>query len=363
MAAVILIGIGVSMFVFWQTQGPRIVAAIHEAILVRASQSLNGRLAADDMVFSMLGATTAQNVVIFDKQNKVVASCEKMIFDFSIADLLRGNFALEKIKRVTVEGAHLALNHDAKGNWNVETLLKPIPEEDVFRFRGEVKLNGGSASVSGPEGTNQLLQIEGSMDFASYPEIRTELTGIVGDSRVAVEGSVSASGAANLKLQTDRVEPSLILAFLPSADKTLFQGGQVHDLSATLRRDKGPVEIDAKGVLSGMSADFSGVKFAAMQGNLKFAQNILDIQDASLQYAGQKLAVQGKINFTASKPGFDLVVKGDFVDLAALSGNSPVLGVTTVQSVVKGPADALEINPAIRGVPASGPRRQNLDGR
>ena len=55
MAAVILIGIGVSMFVFWQTQGPRIVAAIHEAILVRASQSLNGRLAADDMVFFDVG--------------------------------------------------------------------------------------------------------------------------------------------------------------------------------------------------------------------------------------------------------------------------------------------------------------------
>ena len=137
----ILACVGVSLFVFWQTQGPRIISAVNDAILVKASQDLNGRLAAERLEYSLFGETTAHKLVVYDNKSNVVASVDKMIIDFGVADLLRGTLATEKIKRVTVEGARIVLNYDSQGNWNVKNLLKPTSDEELQRFRGELKVN------------------------------------------------------------------------------------------------------------------------------------------------------------------------------------------------------------------------------
>ena len=56
------------MFVFWQTKGPQVIAAIQDAILTIASQVLNGRLAADRLDISMSGTTIAHKLVVYDSQ-------------------------------------------------------------------------------------------------------------------------------------------------------------------------------------------------------------------------------------------------------------------------------------------------------
>ena len=340
----ILICIGASLFAFWQTKGPQVVAAIQEAILVRAGQVLNGRLAAESLDFSLSGTTTAHKLVVYDNQNNVIVSCDKVAFDFGVADLFRGNFAPEKIKRVTVDSARVNLSHDAGGRWNTDDLLKPAPDEDFFRFRGELKVSGGSVSVSGPEGENQLEQIEGALDFASYSDIKTALTGKSGDSSLVAEGRWSTSGAMKMNLQADRMKILQMMTFFPSVEKTMLQSGHVYDLTVILRREKGPVEVEANGFVSDMSADFSGAKFTDMQGKVLFAGNILEIEDATMLYGGQKLAASGKINFESPKPWLDLFFNGASFDLAALSNNSPVLGAASFQAIVKGSPDNLEFS-------------------
>lgn len=332
------------LFVFWQTKGPQVIAAINDAILTRASQVLNGRLAADRLDISLSGTTIAHKLVVYDNQNHVIASCDELAFDFGFADLLRGDFAPSKIKRVTVEGARVNLSYDSKGRWNTEELLKPTPDGDSMQFRGEVKVYRSSVAVSGPEGNSRFEQVEGTLNFAAYPDMKTGLAGKLGGSSIVAEGLWSTSGAMKMNWQADRLPIPLILSYMPSVDKTLFHEGNVYDLSVVLSREKGPVSIEADGMVSGLSADSSGVKVTEMQGKVRLAENVLRIEDATLLFAGQNLAASGSIDFSTSQTRLDLKIKGESFDLAVLSGSSPVAGAISFQSVIKGSPSNLEIS-------------------
>ena len=338
-----LLCLGISLFVFWQTKGPQVVAAIREEILVRAAQVLNGRLAAESLDFSLSGKTTAHKLMVYDNQNNVIVSCDRVDFEFGLTDLLRGNFAPGKIRHVTLEGMRANLSHDANGHWNIEDLLKPTPDEDSFHFRGELKMSGAAASVSGPEGNSQFEQIEGTLDFAAYPDIKTNLTGRLGETGITAEGHWAFSGAVKMNLTIDRMETLQLMAFFPSDDKTWLKGGNIYDLTVVLRRDKGPLVLEADAFVSGLSVDFSGVRFADLAGKMKFGGNILEFQDATMQYGRQNLAAGGKIDFNASKPLMDLTVKGTSFELSALADDSPVTGAASFKAIVKGTPENLEI--------------------
>lgn len=214
LAAAVFACMGTFLFVFWQTKGPQIIFAINDAILTRASQTLNGRLAADRLDISLSGTAIAHKLVVYDNQDNVFAYCDKLAFDFNFTDLLLGDFASAKIKRVTVEGVSIHLGYNASGRWNTEGLLKSTLQGENMHFRGKIDVHDGFVSVSGPEGARQFEQVEGTFNFAAYPEIHTTLAGKLGESSIIAEGLWSTSGTMNMKWQVDRLGIPLILPYL-----------------------------------------------------------------------------------------------------------------------------------------------------
>ena len=340
----VLIIAGVALTVFWKMNGPKVIAAVNEAILTRAGQAVNGKLTAEGLDFTLFGSTAIHKMALYDAKNNLMASSDEVIVDFSFADMISGNLSLDKVKSISFEGLKVNLSRDKTGRWNAEDILKPQPADKPMNFRGKILVSKGTAIVTNVDDIKQFDKVEGSFDFETFPAIKTDLKGNLGDSALTAKGNWAASGVMAMNLQASTFEMSQLMAYIPSIGKTKLLAGQLKDFTITLSRDKGAMVIGANGAVTGLNVDLDGVKLTEGQGKVKFADQILDIQDTTLVYAGQKISVGGKVDLTQTQPRLNLNVAGSGFNLASMSDNSQIQGTASFKAVLGGTPETITAN-------------------
>ena len=161
----VLIIAGVALTVFWKMNGPKVIAAVNEAILTRAGQAVNGKLTAEGLDFTLFGSTAIHKMALYDAKNNLMASSDEVIVDFSFADMISGNLSLDKVKSISFEGLKVNLLRDKTGRWNAEDILKPQPADKPMNFRGKILVSKGTAIVTNVDDIKQFDKVEGSFDF------------------------------------------------------------------------------------------------------------------------------------------------------------------------------------------------------
>ncbi len=331
------------LFVYWKTNGQELTAAFNDAMLNRAGRFLSGHLSAERMDLSLSGSTLIHKLGVYDKNNKPVASANMITVDLNILDVLRGDFDLAKIKSVSVEGLQLHLERDPNGRWNVEDLLRPETEAPRSAFRGRVLLNQATAFILTSDQQNRFDKITGDLDFATFPEIKADLGGFLGESTLSIKGTWSDSKTLDLRIHVDEMDTAQLPASMTTLGKADFLGGKISDFTIALGREKEDVSIGVSGVLSNCAINIAGVKVTEVQGRAKYDKQLLRLDDVTMVYANQPLSVDGQVDLSAAQPRLNLKVSSSSFDLSSVAKTSPVHGKITFAAVVEGTPLALVV--------------------
>ncbi|HWQ61683.1 MAG TPA: DUF748 domain-containing protein [Negativicutes bacterium] len=314
---------------------PKIAPVVGNMVLERAATSLNGKLEAGEIDFSLFGATILRNVRLADAKGAAVLSCEELSVDFSFADLLRGNFSMDRVKSIELSGARFNLEQDKAGRWNTESLVKP--SDQPFDFRGKVVFRKSAVAVTTPQVKREIDSLEGDLAFAGYPAVAVDLAGKLQKTGIKAAGSWTKDGPYNIALKADTIEIADWQPFVPASAKITLTGGQVKDLAVTVKSGKDVPSVQGEGKIAGLAAEVDGTKLTDGQGTVRFSEQSLDVAGFTVALSGQKVGIDGQISLSGTTPQVNFSVVAQNYDPAGIKGAGALKGPVNFKAAISGP--------------------------
>lgn len=318
---------------------PKIAPAVGKMVLERAATSLNGKLEAGEVDISLFGATILRNVKLTDAKGAAVLTCEELTVDFSLADLLKGNFAMDRIKSVELAGAKLSLEQDKSGRWNTENLVKK--SDQPFDFRGKVAFKRTAVTVATPQMKRAIDSLEGDASFAAYPTVALDLVAKMQKSTVKAAGSWTKDGPYNVAVKADTLDFADWQAVVPATAKVKFAGGQLKDVAVTVKSGKDVPSVQGEGKIAGLAADMDGTKLTDGQGTVRFTEQSLEVAGFTAAVSGQKVSVDGRISLQGATPQLNFTVAAQGYDPAGIKGAGALKGAVNFKAAISGPLDKI----------------------
>lgn len=277
--ALLLAGIAI----VWQLSGASLTGTIRQILLQSAAKSINGTLSLGDVNFSGSGHLSIRQVALKDAAGKPVAAAQAMSVEFSWADVLSRSIDISKIKKITLDGLDLQLSRDQTSHWNIAGILRkdsaPLtsPPTAESNFRGFVSVVNAQLSVTLPERRYEFKNVNGTLDFARYPDIAINLVTQENAARLLAKGSWSMSQGGKIAVSAEGVNPAAFSANLPLAGT----------VSATFTLTGTAEKPVASGSFSIPSGTLGTLAFSDAAGGFSFA-------DGNLILAATKLNTLGK---------------------------------------------------------------------
>ena len=314
---------------------PKIAPVVGKMVLDRAAASLNGKLEAGGIDFSLFGATILRNVRLADAKGAAVLSCDELTVDFSFADLIRGNFSLDRVKSVELSGARINLEQDKAGRWNTENLVKP--SEQSFDFRGKVVLKKSAVTVTTSQGKREIASLAGDLSFAGYPAVAVDLAGKLEKSGVKATGAWTKDGPYAIVLKADALDIADYQSAVPASSRITLTGGQIKDIAVTVRNGKDAASIQGEGKFAGLAAEVDGTKLTDGQGTVRFTEQSLDVVGMTVAVSGQKVGIDGQASLRGTTPQVSFTVAAQGYDPAGIKGAGALKGLVNFKAAVSGP--------------------------
>lgn len=314
----ILIGLAlilISAAVVWHQSGSSMTGTMKQIILQAAAKSINGSLSIGDVDFSWSGSLTAQNAILKNSTGKLVASTQSVSIEFSWSDVLSRSIDVSKIKKIKLDGLVLHLARDKDSKWNVSSLIRKdaptpsasIPPSSEAVFHGLVVLSKAQLIVSTTESRYDFKQVNGTLDFAKYPDIALDLESKENNSRLLAKGGWNLDKGGNIAITAEGVNPASFsdVSALTGTLSTSFT------LAGTTKK---PL---AKGAFKVPSGTLGALTFSDATGEFTFSEGTLTLANAKANALGGTIHTAGPVDLDTLN--YSQSLSGQNIDSSQLS--------------------------------------------
>ncbi len=336
LAAVLLLALGMAALGWWSTHSRVVFAQIESTLATELTQALGTPVAIGHL--QAVGLTTAviNDVAIVDKQGRDMAAIKQVTVEYNLLSLVRGQTALNALRKVTLTQPVVNLAEAADGTWNIE-FLKQETKPDSPKFNGKVVLEQGVVTVNALKGQWQLTAVDGLLTVKDSRTIDLLLTTSLGESSLGIEGFIdTAQNDLSLTMQADKVNPAAYEQLLLTGVPLHFTDGLLTGLELTLARNTAGLSFAGEFVMDQIAVTSGEYTVEKAQGRVSFTTNYVYILGASAFVNSQPVAARGKIGIAGDQPVLDLKVESTGVDLTAVSDALPVSGSVAIQAAVTG---------------------------
>ena len=305
--AVALIAAGLA---FWHFSGASLTGVARQLILQTAGKSINGTLTLGEVDFSLPGDLTAQQVAVHDKAGALVAAARKLTIRLDLGDILSRSLDIGRVRNVRLEGLTLQLNRDRQERWNVsETLRRPTaePAAPPALFRGRVEVADAAIAIVTPDSRYEFKQVNGTLDFANYPDIALDLKSRQGSADLAAKGVWNFSGGGKIEASVAGADPAAFTANSP------LKGA----VTTRFRLEGTTAKPTAQGSFSIPAGSLGDTAFRDAAGEFSWADGTLTLAGTTLNALGGSIATSGPIALDTRR--FSQTVSGRNLDSSQLS--------------------------------------------
>jgi hypothetical protein len=265
--------------------GSTLSGTVKQLVLSAASESLNGTLTVGEVDLSLSGSLVVKNPVIKDKDGKQIAAASAVSVSFDISDLLGKKFGMDRVRKITVEDAVFDVVRDKDERWNAGDSLMKKKSDGPTVFRGQIILKNVTSNLSMDTTKASFQNIEGQIDFASYPVIGIDLRTKNASSVINAKGTWKQDGGGSLSIKSEGAELS---AFLPSIPLK----GPVALEAVTIGTNDKPV---TKGTFKIPNGSLSTMSFANASGEFTFQDSILTLSNTKAAAFGGTIFSTGAV--------------------------------------------------------------------
>jgi hypothetical protein len=291
----------------WKLSGASVAGIARQYLLEAASKSIVGTLSIGSIDFSMSGSLVANQVELKDASGGLIASARTVTLDLDVSDLLSRHFDFSRIRKVSYDGLILNLSRNKELHWNV-TEASPKTSADVSAlFRGQVIATKATVTISTTESHYEFKNVDGTLDFAKYPDIALDLKATSGGAALAAKGTWNFNGGGNVQVSANGVE---LETFAPNVP---LKGPVTTNFTLTGTTDK-PM---AKGSFQIPEGSLGGKTFSNASGDFSVDSSTLSLSNTTAEALGGSVSTSGTIALDTLK--YSQKVSGQNVDSAHLS--------------------------------------------
>ena len=312
-------------------------------IAQQAQQVLGTKINIDSLYIVSLNSAAIDDVEIYDKQNELIASADKVVVKVNYWDLLRRSpmAGLSEIEVINPE-ANLVQREDK--TWNIEDLIDKNSTTPVD-FKGNVKVDNGQVTVhfDGKQITVDKMNL--TADCADLSAIHLSGTLQQNQSSIEVNGTIGERLKTNLEVKAQDLNVLDYIAFIPQeylSDVNIMEG-HVTKADITIRGGiKNDYSLDGSVNFKDGVCEAFGQKIEDIKGLI-----LLDNDDLQLfvkgTSKGQEVAVHGKINDYMTNPDLRLIAESKSFDPSLFIDGVPFSGNVAFVGAVYGTMDKLKI--------------------
>ncbi|MFH0802828.1 MAG: translocation/assembly module TamB domain-containing protein [bacterium] len=338
-------------------------------------KNLNGSLSIDHLRISPR-SIRAQNIVLKDSNETVLAEVQDLALDLSLKDCLSSRSLLGGIQKISLHKPYLLWERDKKGAVNWSGVIRPsagaAPSREGppawLKFQGNVEMENGLLAFSDAAGNKHLSGafhgIGGSLDFSGRDAADMAFRWAEKDAKTTCNYSCRGRlkkdlSSWNLSLKGDRLNASKWGNYLLNNPDLLVRGGTA-EVALLMNGNFGseaqggsPVgDLQGDVTLNKVSLKLKGLpqEFSKIDGALLLTNDFVSIDSLRGFWGSIPFAVSGDVcNFIS--PKLSLLLKAPRISLEDLSGylglNKGDLLKGEASAVIKIRGDAM--NPLIEG--------------
>lgn len=294
-----------------------------------AAEYVNGKINIGALHVSDSLSLRADDVAIFDKKGKLVASAPSITVSFNFLQGIMQADPIKAVNTINVNQPVFHLQMDEKEQWNVKDVIKQR-EKEKSRFIGIIRINGGRSEVVTPFG-KWNFGVDGSIDAGANPDYDLNFILAYAEESWKISGLVNTEAKGHLFLKTEHfaLEPFSDLAKRYLGIEELK--GSVKDLNLRWSGDGKDVSLEGAGFLADVAAiaTYQEEKLPiVLNGKVSFHQKIVEAVNLDFTANGEKGRLNGKLDLSdIDEPvAEDLSVELFAFDLKNALSSSPVDG-------------------------------------
>lgn len=325
-AAVILFVLGMAAFSWWSAQSRMVFAQMETSLADELTQTFGTEITVGQLQAAGLTAATVADVKIFDKKSRQLADIKQVTVEYSLFSLLRGQTAVDAIKKVILTNPKIILVEETDGTWNFDCLRQEAKPGSPS-FNGKVVLAQGDIKVYSPKGEWEFGQAEGELDVKGSQTIAINVSANHNGSPLSVQGFINnAKKELSLTVKASQLNPAVYESLLPAATQLTFRAGSLKEVEVTASGNPGKLKFAGEFVLDDIAAQAAGINVEQARGRVTFTNNNIYIFGGSALVASQPITVRGKIGIEGDQPVFDLALTSTGFDPTVLNSSLPFTG-------------------------------------
>lgn len=325
-AAVILFVLGMAAFSWWSSQSRTVFAQVETTLADELTQALGTKVTIGQLQAAGLTAATAADVKIFDKQNRQLADIKQVTVEYSLFSILRGQTAVDAIKKVILTNPKIILVEETDGTWNFDC-FRQNAKPGSPSFTGKVALAQGDIRVYSPKGEWEFGQAEGEFEVQGSQSIAMNVSALHNGSPLSVQGFINnTKNELSLTVKASQLNPAVYGSLLPAGTQLTFRSGSLKDVEVMAVGNPGKLKFAGEFSLDDIAVETDGVQVEQARGRVTFTNNNIYIFEGSALAASQPIAVRGKIGIEGDQPVFDLALTSTGFDPAVLNYQLPFSG-------------------------------------
>ena len=287
--------------------GSTMSGTVKQLVLSAASEALNGTLTIGDVDLSLSGNLVIKNPVLKDKDAKQIAAASAVSISFDISDLLGKKFGMDRVRKIVVEDAVFDLIRDKDERWNAGDALLKKKSDGPTTFRGQIQFKNVTSNITLDTTKAAFQNVEGQIEFATYPVIGIDLRTKNGSSVINAKGTWKQDGGGSLSIKSESAEFAAFLPTIPLKGPTALE-------AVTIGTNDKPV---TKGSFKIPNGSLSTMAFANATGEFTFQDSVLTLSNTKAAAFGGTIFSTGTVYPATLR--FVQKVSGQNVDVTQLT--------------------------------------------
>jgi len=294
-----------------------------------AAEYVNGKINIGSLHVSDSLSLAADDVSVYDKNGKLVASAPSITVSFNFWQGLMQADPIKAVNTINVNQPVFHLQMDEKEHWNVKDVIKQR-EKEKSRFAGIIRINDGQSEVATPFG-KWNFGVDGSIDAAASPDYDLNFTLAYGKESWKISGLVDTEAKGHLFLQTEHFALDTFSDLAKRYLEIEELKGSVKNLNLRWSGDGKDIALEGTGFLADVAAvaTYQEEKLPiVLNGKVSFHQKVVEAVNLDFTANGEKGRLNGKLDLgnidepVAEDLSFELFA----FDLKNVLASSPVEG-------------------------------------
>lgn len=311
-------------------------------------EQINGTLTWETVELDPLYDIEFSNIELRDRQGKEVFKAPSVKVTWTIAGAVsawkNGNGVSGMIQDVILQQPEIHISEEKNQTWNIQSILKPQPEETSSHFQGRILMKDGLAKLSlKTAGEYQFQNLEGQFSWQNKDNISAAVSGVFSGAHFDTRISYINEKNFHAEASTDAVDLTAVqpfLSYLPDSVPAVdLRGGHAIVTKASIRQENGSLSYAVYGTVE--KAHFSVDQYEITEGNFSFsiADGTAYLNDVKLRVNDQPVSGEMRISWNES-PEIQGKIQAEHVDVSKFSQNEAITGIGAGSFNISGsPAD------------------------